>query len=76
MCDSADVSANAQIWKVCIMTLGSVVGNLFDPYKNTTTFDQVEFETGVEMAEIEQTYSTVLSILMILSVLLCSFFIN
>ena len=68
MCDSADVSANAQIWKVCIMTLGSVVGNLFDPYKNTTTFEEIEFETGMKMANIAQTYSNVLPILKIFSI--------
>ena len=66
MCDSADVTGNAQMWKVCIMTLGSVVGNLFDPYKNTTTFEEIEFETGRKMAVIEQTYSNVFAILTII----------
>lgn len=51
MCDA--VKSRAEMRKVCVLTLGSVIGNMFDPYKNSTSLEAISNSTGYHMREFE-----------------------
>ncbi len=63
MCDSNEVKEKRGLWKVCILTYGSIIGNLLDPFKNTTTFEMIEAETGVKVPDYSKIYSNVRSVI-------------